>query len=64
MPSRHIRGDQNAYRAQVALDYIPKAGLSWVGNVNELNAGSFASKSPEACKLMFGKATRQTVMLE
>lgn len=24
---------------QVALDYIPKVGLSWVGNVNELNAG-------------------------
>lgn len=24
---------------QVALDYIPKAGLNWVGNVNELNAG-------------------------
>jgi pyruvate decarboxylase len=23
----------------VALDYIPKAGLRWVGSVNELNAG-------------------------
>jgi Pyruvate decarboxylase and related thiamine pyrophosphate-requiring enzymes len=23
----------------VALDYIPKAGLKWVGSVNELNAG-------------------------
>lgn len=23
----------------VALDYLPKAGLNWVGNVNELNAG-------------------------
>lgn len=24
----------------VALDYIPKAGLKWVGSVNELNAGT------------------------
>ena len=24
---------------QVALDYVPKCGLNWVGNVNELNAG-------------------------
>ena len=24
---------------QVALDYIPKTGLSWIGNCNELNAG-------------------------
>ena len=24
---------------QVALDYIPKTGLGWVGNCNELNAG-------------------------
>ena len=23
----------------VALDYIPKVGLEWVGNCNELNAG-------------------------
>lgn len=23
----------------VALDYVPKAGLKWVGSVNELNAG-------------------------
>jgi pyruvate decarboxylase len=23
----------------VALDYIPKTGLKWVGSVNELNAG-------------------------
>lgn len=23
----------------VALDYIPKVGLKWVGNCNELNAG-------------------------
>ena len=25
--------------AKVALDYIPKTGLKWVGNCNELNAG-------------------------
>ena len=24
---------------KVALDYIPKVGLNWIGNVNELNAG-------------------------
>jgi pyruvate decarboxylase len=30
-----VPGDYNL----VALDYIPKAGLKWVGNVNELNAG-------------------------
>ncbi|RDW73837.1 hypothetical protein BP5796_07279 [Coleophoma crateriformis] len=30
-----LPGDYNL----VALDYIPKVGLKWVGNVNELNAG-------------------------
>jgi pyruvate decarboxylase len=30
-----LPGDYNL----VALDYIPKAGLQWVGNCNELNAG-------------------------
>ncbi|MCJ1236134.1 Pyruvate decarboxylase 1 [Varicellaria rhodocarpa] len=30
-----VPGDYNL----VALDYIPKAGLNWVGNCNELNAG-------------------------
>lgn len=30
-----LPGDYNL----VALDYIPKLGLKWVGNVNELNAG-------------------------
>lgn len=25
----------------VALDYLPKAGLRWVGSVNELNAGVY-----------------------
>jgi pyruvate decarboxylase len=32
-----VPGDFNL----VALDYIPKAGLKWVGNCNELNAGTF-----------------------
>ena len=31
-----VPGDFNL----VALDYIPKCGLEWVGNVNELNAGA------------------------
>ena len=31
-----VPGDYNL----VALDYLPKAGLRWVGNVNELNAGT------------------------
>lgn len=30
-----VPGDYNL----VALDYIPKIGLNWVGNCNELNAG-------------------------
>jgi pyruvate decarboxylase len=30
-----VPGDYNL----VALDYIPKVGLKWVGNCNELNAG-------------------------
>lgn len=30
-----LPGDYNL----VALDYLPKAGLKWVGNVNELNSG-------------------------
>jgi pyruvate decarboxylase len=25
-----------------ALDYIPKLGLRWVGNANELNAGIYS----------------------
>lgn len=28
----------------VALDYIPKAGLKWVGSVNELNAGTYITQ--------------------
>jgi pyruvate decarboxylase len=30
-----VPGDYNL----VALDYLSKCGLSWVGNCNELNAG-------------------------
>ena len=30
-----VPGDYNL----TALDYLDKAGLKWVGNVNELNAG-------------------------
>ena len=33
-----VPGDYNL----AALDYLEKAGLSWVGNVNELNAGTFS----------------------
>lgn len=36
---RHIHGVPGDYNL-VALDYIPKVGLAWVGNVNELNAGT------------------------
>lgn len=32
-----VPGDYNL----VALDYLPEAGLKWVGSVNELNAGKF-----------------------
>lgn len=32
-----VPGDYNL----VALDYLPKTGLRWVGSVNELNAGEF-----------------------
>lgn len=31
----------------LALDYIPKAGLKWAGNANELNAG-MSNSSPTA----------------
>jgi pyruvate decarboxylase len=31
-----VPGDYNL----VALDYLPNAGLKWVGSVNELNAGT------------------------
>ena len=31
-----VPGDYNL----VALDYVTKSGLTWVGSVNELNAGT------------------------
>jgi hypothetical protein len=34
-----VPGDYNL----VALDYISKIGLKWVGNCNELNAGMWTS---------------------
>lgn len=40
-----LPGDYNL----VALDYIPKVGLNWVGNVNELNAGELPSRSAKEC---------------
>lgn len=36
-----LPGDYNL----VALDYLPKANLKWVGSVNELNAGRYRSLS-------------------
>lgn len=38
-----LPGDYNL----VALDYLPKAGLRWVGSVNELNAGEFCVIGPK-----------------
>jgi pyruvate decarboxylase len=35
-----VPGDYNL----VALDYVEKTGLQWVGNCNELNAGTEASR--------------------
>lgn len=37
---RSIHGVPGDYNL-VALDYIDKAGMKWVGNVNELNAGKY-----------------------
>ena len=37
-----VPGDYNL----VALDYIDKTGLNWVGNCNELNAGILSILSP------------------
>jgi pyruvate decarboxylase len=38
MGVRSIHGVPGDYNL-VALDYVPRSGLTWVGNVNELNAG-------------------------
>lgn len=39
-----VPGDYNL----VALDYLPKCGLKWVGSVNELNAGKSPTR-PSQC---------------
>lgn len=36
-----VPGDYNL----TALDYVSQAGLTWVGNCNELNAGTFHADS-------------------
>jgi pyruvate decarboxylase len=38
MGVRSVHGVPGDYNL-VALDYIPKNGLNWVGSTNELNAG-------------------------
>ena len=35
--TRHFLGDYNL----ASLDYLPKCDLHWVGNCNELNAGTY-----------------------
>ncbi|KAF2026732.1 pyruvate decarboxylase [Setomelanomma holmii] len=57
-----VPGDYNL----VALDYIPKAGLKWVGNCNELNAGYAADgyarvKGVSAIVTTFGVGELSTV---
>ena len=39
-----VPGDYNL----VALDYVPKADMKWVGSVNELNAGKCLSARTRA----------------
>jgi pyruvate decarboxylase len=41
-----VPGDFNL----VALDYLPNAGLKWVGSVNELNAGERRPHDSFGCK--------------
>jgi pyruvate decarboxylase len=36
---RAVHGVPGDYNLEL-LDFLPNAGLSWVGNVNELNAGT------------------------
>ena len=38
--STNVRISDRLSFVQVALDYIPKNDLYWVGNCNELNAGT------------------------
>jgi len=40
---QHVIDNYSDYNL-TALDYIPKAGLKWVGNCNELNAGKIFSR--------------------
>lgn len=42
---RSIHGVPGDYNL-VALDYVTKNGLNWVGSVNELNAGTQSPMSP------------------
>ena len=51
-----VPGDYNL----VALDYLAKTGLDWVGNVNELNAGAYSSSSNRGLALTPVQATQQT----
>ena len=43
---RAVHGVPGDYNLS-ALDYLPKCGLHWVGNCNELNAGMVSSRTPE-----------------
>jgi hypothetical protein len=54
-----VPGDYNL----VALDYIPKTGLKWVGNCNELNAGMFDSLTFDTLP-NFAQDTQQMVTQE
>lgn len=44
-----VPGDYNL----TALDYLPAAGLKWVGSVNELNAGNYPLCSSLAMHLPY-----------
>jgi len=46
MGVRSIHGVPGDYNL-VALDYIDKSGLRWVGNTNELNAGTSSITHPK-----------------
>ena len=65
MGVRSVHGVPGDYNL-VALDYIDKTGLNWVGSVNELNAGKrfrlphpfetvAAAYDPPYCMLCRGK---------
>jgi hypothetical protein len=46
------------------LDFIPKAGLTWRGNANELNAGKHQEDVPTGLVAKQYQATLQTAMHE